>query len=130
LGFVSEEGTIDIMHSSIPFFHDRVTMMKSFKKFPLANMSGHASRLFNSCRKGPHDRQCVADDGMPNLLDLKVQEEELSATIPNVNSSKRKVKAIINTTRILKNKYEGDLPKTRKELAVLPGVGLNAALFL
>ncbi|KAJ8298357.1 hypothetical protein KUTeg_024888, partial [Tegillarca granosa] len=52
-------------------------------------------------------------------------------TIENIlKTSDTKVKYIKNTSEILKNEYEGDIPRTVKDLCKLPGVGPKMAFLV
>jgi len=56
--------------------------------------------------------------------------ESLEESCKKTRFAARKVKAIKDATKILLEKYGGDLPKTMKELTSLPGVGTKSAAFL
>lgn len=53
----------------------------------------------------------------------KTSVEDLEAYIYPVGFYKRKAKYLHDLTQILIEKYDGDIPKTSKELKELPGVG-------
>ncbi len=60
-----------------------------------------------------------------HLAELSV--EEIEALIKRVGLYKNKAKNIKLTSRILAEKYDGDIPETREELMRLPGVGRKTA---
>jgi endonuclease-3 len=53
--------------------------------------------------------------------------EKLEAYIKTVGLYKTKAKNILLTSKILAEKYNGDIPQTREELMQLPGVGRKTA---
>ncbi|WGS65717.1 endonuclease III [Marinitoga aeolica] len=57
----------------------------------------------------------------------KLEPEELEKYIKGVGLYKTKSKNIIKTAKILVDKYNGEIPKTREELIKLPGVGRKTA---
>ena len=59
------------------------------------------------------------------LAELSV--EEIENLIKRVGLYKNKAKNIRLTSRILADKYDGDIPSTREELMQLPGVGRKTA---
>jgi endonuclease-3 len=59
------------------------------------------------------------------ILDLG--EDKLRDTIKTIGLFNSKSKHIIQTCNILMDKYAGEIPKTRKELEALPGVGRKTA---
>ncbi len=56
-----------------------------------------------------------------------LSEEQLQQYIKTVGLYKAKAKNIIQTSKILAEKYDGDIPATREELMSLPGVGRKTA---
>lgn len=58
---------------------------------------------------------------------LSMSDEKLGELIYPVGFWKSKVKYIKKTTEILKDKYNGDIPSTVKDLCKLPGVGPKMA---
>lgn len=58
---------------------------------------------------------------------LATTDEELGKLIYPVGFWKSKVKYIKKTTEMLKNEFDGDIPKTVKDLCKLPGVGPKMA---
>ncbi len=58
---------------------------------------------------------------------LKLKEEELGEIIRSCGFYKNKSKYILETCKILVESYNGEVPKTRKELMKLPGVGRKTA---
>ena len=58
---------------------------------------------------------------------LKLSEEELGEWIHSCGFYKTKAKNILNTCRILVEKYGGEVPQRREELVELPGVGRKTA---
>ena len=59
------------------------------------------------------------------ILDLG--EERLKGYIQHIGLYNTKAKNIIETCRILVEQYGGEVPRTRKELEALPGVGRKTA---
>ncbi|NUU99877.1 endonuclease III [Marinitoga sp. 1154] len=57
----------------------------------------------------------------------KLKPEELEKYIKGVGLYKTKSKNIINTCKMLLEKYNGKIPETREELIKLPGVGRKTA---
>ncbi len=57
----------------------------------------------------------------------KLSEEALQEYIKTVGLYKAKAKNILATSKILAEKYDGDIPSTREELMQLPGVGRKTA---
>ncbi len=57
----------------------------------------------------------------------QMREEELQEYIKTVGLYKSKAKNILATSKILVQKYDGDIPATREELVELPGVGRKTA---
>ncbi len=57
----------------------------------------------------------------------QLSEEELREYIKSVGLYKSKAKNILQTSKILAEKYDGDIPSTREELVKLPGVGRKTA---
>ncbi|GFR22256.1 hypothetical protein TNCT_12052 [Trichonephila clavata] len=58
---------------------------------------------------------------------LKTPDEKIGELIYPAGFWKTKIKFIKNTTQILKDQYNGDIPRTYKELCKLPGVGPKMA---
>ncbi|XP_035204420.1 endonuclease III-like protein 1 isoform X2 [Stegodyphus dumicola] len=58
---------------------------------------------------------------------LKTPDEKIGELIYPAGFWKSKIKYIKQTTQILKDKYDGDIPRTLKELCGLPGVGPKMA---
>lgn len=58
---------------------------------------------------------------------LALGQEKLQEKIKSIGFYKHKAKHIIELSRILKEKYDGKIPKTRAELESLPGVGRKTA---
>ncbi len=58
---------------------------------------------------------------------IDLSEEELGKKIYSCGFYKTKSKNIIETSKILLEKYNGEVPKTVKELMLLPGVGRKTA---
>ena len=58
---------------------------------------------------------------------FKLGEEKLRNTIKTIGLFNSKAKHIIQTCRILIDKYNSQVPETRKELEALPGVGRKTA---
>ncbi|RMG60444.1 MAG: endonuclease III [Gammaproteobacteria bacterium] len=58
---------------------------------------------------------------------LELGEERLKGYIQHIGLYNTKAKNIIETCRILVEKYNGEVPRTRKELEALPGVGRKTA---
>ncbi|GFY41738.1 hypothetical protein TNIN_314221 [Trichonephila inaurata madagascariensis] len=58
---------------------------------------------------------------------LNTPDEKIGELIYPAGFWKTKIKFIKNTTRILKDQYNGDIPRTYKELCKLPGVGPKMA---
>ncbi|MEW9125265.1 MAG: endonuclease III [Thermotaleaceae bacterium] len=58
---------------------------------------------------------------------LTLSEEELGNWIHSCGFYKTKSRNILNTCRILMEKYGGEVPQTREELVELPGVGRKTA---
>ncbi|XP_067118625.1 endonuclease III-like protein 1 [Centruroides vittatus] len=58
---------------------------------------------------------------------LKTNDDKLGELIYPVGFWKRKVEYIRKTTKILSEKYNGDIPDTLEELRLLPGVGPKMA---
>lgn len=64
----------------------------------------------------------------PNAYALsKLSAEELEPKIKSIGLYKNKSKNIIATSKILVEKYQGQVPTTREELITLPGVGRKTA---
>ena len=58
---------------------------------------------------------------------FKLGETKLRDTIKSIGLFNSKAKHIIQTCRILIDKYNSEVPETRKELEALPGVGRKTA---
>ena len=58
---------------------------------------------------------------------IALGENELKKYIKTIGLYNTKAKNIIKTCEILQQKYNGDIPRTRKELEALPGVGRKTA---
>lgn len=58
---------------------------------------------------------------------LSLTEEELGELIKSCGFYRNKSRSILNTCRILVDKYDGKVPDTREELMKLPGVGRKTA---
>lgn len=58
---------------------------------------------------------------------LQLGEEGLKKYIKTIGLYNTKAKNIIETSRILVERYGGQIPRTRKELEALPGVGRKTA---
>ena len=58
---------------------------------------------------------------------FKLGEDTLRDTIKSIGLFNSKAKHIIQTCRILIDKYNSEVPETRKELEALPGVGRKTA---
>ncbi len=58
---------------------------------------------------------------------ITLGEDELRDIIKSIGLFNSKAKHIIQTCNILLEKYNGEVPKTRKELEALPGVGRKTA---
>lgn len=64
----------------------------------------------------------------PNVDDyLHLSQEQLEQEIKSIGLYKNKSKNILETCRILYEKYNGEVPRTREELESLPGVGRKTA---
>ena len=57
----------------------------------------------------------------------RLTQDELQEYIKTVGLYKTKAKNILLTSKILAEKYKGNIPETREELMQLPGVGRKAA---
>jgi len=57
----------------------------------------------------------------------QLTEEQLQEYIKTVGLYKAKAKNILKVSKILDEKYQGDIPATREELMALPGVGRKTA---
>jgi endonuclease-3 len=57
----------------------------------------------------------------------QLSEAELQDYIRSIGLYKSKAKNILQTSKILAEKYDGDIPSTREELVKLPGVGRKTA---
>ena len=62
----------------------------------------------------------------PEII-FKLGEDTLRDTIKSIGLFNSKAKHIIQTCRILIDKYSSNVPETRKELEALPGVGRKTA---
>ena len=58
---------------------------------------------------------------------FKLGEDKLRDTIKSIGLFNSKAKHIIQTCRIIIDKYNSEVPETRKELEALPGVGRKTA---
>lgn len=58
---------------------------------------------------------------------LKLSQEELQEKIKTIGFYRNKSKNILNTSRILIEDYNGEVPRIREELMKLPGVGRKTA---
>jgi endonuclease-3 len=64
----------------------------------------------------------------PNAYNfINLSEEELESEIKTVGLYKSKAKNILATCKILVDKHDGVIPRTREELMALPGVGRKTA---
>lgn len=66
------------------------------------------------------------DYGTPERL-ITLSEEELAEKIKTIGLYKTKSKNLLKTTRILLEKYGGEVPRSMEELISLPGVGRKTA---
>lgn len=66
------------------------------------------------------------DYGTPERL-ITLSEEELAKKIKTIGLYKTKSKNLLQTTRILLEKYGGEVPRSMEELISLPGVGRKTA---
>lgn len=67
-------------------------------------------------------------DRAPNVFEMiKLSQEEIADIIRPCGLSPAKSKAIYNLSRILIEKYKGEVPQTFEELEELPGVGHKTA---
>ncbi len=57
----------------------------------------------------------------------QLTEDQLQEYIKTVGLYKAKAKNILKVSKILDEKYQGDIPSTREELMALPGVGRKTA---
>ena len=57
---------------------------------------------------------------------LKLNEKEIQKIIYPVGFYRQKAKRIRQICKILKEKYNGKVPKTREELMQLPGIGIKS----
>ncbi len=64
--------------------------------------------------------------GTPKAI-LALGEEKLKSHISTIGLFNAKAKNIIETCRILVERYDGEVPRTREELEALPGVGRKTA---
>lgn len=58
---------------------------------------------------------------------LTLSQEDLEQKIKKIGLYKNKSQNIFNTLRVLKDKYNGEVPKSMDELLSLPGVGRKTA---
>ena len=58
---------------------------------------------------------------------LKLTQEEIEEKIKKIGISKNKSKNIYNMVRVLKEKYDGEVPRNMGDLMSLPGVGRKTA---
>ncbi|XP_030750493.1 endonuclease III-like protein 1 [Sitophilus oryzae] len=88
------------------------------------------SLMLSSQTKDPVTEAAMArlkDHGCTVENILNTSDEDLGKLIIPVSFWKTKVKYIKNTTEMLKQKYNGDIPKTAEELCKLSGVGPKMA---
>lgn len=71
-------------------------------------------------------RELFKNYSTPQKL-IKLEVEELGELIKSVGIYKNKSKNIIQTSRMLLEKYNGEVPGTRLDLESLPGVGRKTA---
>ncbi len=64
--------------------------------------------------------------GTPKAI-LKLGENKLKAYVKNIGLYNTKTANILKTCKILLDKHQGQIPKTRAELEALPGVGRKTA---
>ena len=64
--------------------------------------------------------------GTPEKI-VHLGQQKLTQVIKSIGLYKNKAKNIISTCRILLDRHNGEVPKTRKELEALPGVGRKTA---
>eukprot|EP01080_Neovahlkampfia_damariscottae_P009005 gene9005-1104_t len=67
--------------------------------------------------------QKLRDSGLTIDEMLKLEEKDIQGLLYPVSFYKRKAGYILITSKILKDKYGGDVPKTEKEVLKLPGIG-------
>lgn len=58
---------------------------------------------------------------------LQLTQEELQEEIRTIGFFRNKSKNILNTSRIIMESYDGEVPESREELMTLPGVGRKTA---
>ncbi len=58
---------------------------------------------------------------------FEMGEEKIYSFVKSVNYAPTKAKHIFSSSKILMEKFHGEIPKTRKELITLPGVGAKTA---
>lgn len=58
---------------------------------------------------------------------LKLKPEELENELRSINFYRNKTKSVINCSKMLVEKYNGEVPKTMEELVKLAGVGRKTA---
>ena len=64
----------------------------------------------------------------PSLEDYKIEnQEKILACIKPVGLSKNKCQYLLETAKILQDKYHGEVPRLRDELMTLPGVGYKTS---
>jgi len=56
-----------------------------------------------------------------------LSEEEIAEYIKTIGLFRSKAKHVLATSKILLEKYQGEVPKTREQLQALPGVGRKTA---
>ena len=64
--------------------------------------------------------------GTPEKI-VDLGQQKLTQVIKSIGLYKNKAKNIISTCRILLDRHNGEVPKTREELEALPGVGRKTA---
>lgn len=67
-----------------------------------------------------------SDAPTPDLM-VQLGEKEIKNHIKSIGLSNTKAKNVLNTSRIIIEKYNSKIPDTREELETLPGVGRKTA---
>ena len=70
----------------------------------------------------------LRDYGLTPINIIKTEQDKLDTLIKNVGFHKQKAKSILKATKIIIEKYDGDIPNELEGLLELPGVGPKIGL--
>lgn len=113
---------LDTLHSLYPDAHCELNFETPFQLLIATILSAQCTDVkVNEVTTGLFAKYPTAHDYLP------LSQDQLEAEIRSIGLYKSKSKHILETCRILVDRYGGEVPRTRELLEELPGVGRKTA---